>query len=47
MPTGITITEIALARRLKEAPERFRVTLASGGLPAWQIVFHSSSFNET
>jgi len=47
MPAGITITEIALSQRLAEAPERFKVTLASGGLPAWQIVFHSSLFKET
>src|SRR5207249_1350565 len=47
MPAGITIAEIALAQRLAEAPERFRVTLAMGGLPAWQIVFHDSSFEET
>ncbi len=47
MPAEITITEIPLAHRLPEAPERFRVTLARGGLPAWQIVFHHASFEET
>ena len=46
-PTGITVTEILLARRLAEAPERFRVTLANGGMPSWRINFHSSSFDET
>ena len=35
-PTGITVTEILLARRLAEAPERFRVTLANGGTPSWR-----------
>ncbi len=47
MPAGITITEIAVAQRLAEAPERFRVTLASGGLPAWQISYHHGAFEET
>jgi hypothetical protein len=47
MPAGITITEIALSERLAEAPERFNLTLASGGPPAWKIAFHSSPFNET
>jgi hypothetical protein len=46
MPAGITITEIALAERPAEAPERFRVTLAEGGLPAWRIAFHASPFDE-
>jgi hypothetical protein len=46
MPAGTTITEIALAQRLVEAPERFRVTLSIGGLPAWQIVYHHSTFEE-
>lgn len=44
MPAGITITEIASADRPAEAPERFRVTLAEGGLPAWRIAFHASAF---
>jgi len=47
MPTGITITEIPLAQRLAEAPERFTLTLASGGRRAWQLAYHSSSFEET
>ena len=47
MPAEFTITEIPPANRLTEAPERFRVTLTCGGRPAWQIAFHSSSFEET
>jgi hypothetical protein len=47
MPTGITVTEIPRARRVEEMPERFRVTLTNGGMPAWQIAFHASSFEET
>lgn len=46
MPVGITITEIAPVDRPAEAPERFRVTLADGGLPAWRIGFHASPFDE-
>ncbi|MBM4123710.1 MAG: hypothetical protein FJ246_01945 [Nitrospira sp.] len=44
MPAGITIAELPLAERPEEAPERFRVTPASGGLPPWQIVYHQASF---
>lgn len=47
MPAGTTITEIPLANRLAEAPERFRVTLAHGGMSPWTIVYHRSSFEET
>jgi hypothetical protein len=47
LPSGSTITELALADRLVEAPERFRVTLASGGFPPWRIAFHASRFEET
>lgn len=46
MPEGITIAEISPAERPAEAPERFRVTLASGGLPPWQIIYHQESFEE-
>ncbi len=47
MPVGITITEIPFAQRLAEAPERFTVTMTSGGLTEWQITFHQSSFEQT
>ena len=47
MPMGITITEIACAHRVAEAPERFKPTLAHGGMPPWTIVYHHSSFEET
>jgi len=30
-----------------EMPERFRVTIANGGMPLWTITFHTSSFEET
>lgn len=44
---GVTITEVPVASRPQDMPERFRVTLAIGGLPAWVIAFHASSFEET
>lgn len=47
MPPGIAITEIALAHRVAEVPERFGLTLANGGMPAWSIVYHPSPFAET
>jgi hypothetical protein len=47
MPTGISITEIPLAERDPEVPERFRITLTYGGMPVWNITAHTSSFQKT
>lgn len=47
LPTGITVTEIPLARRVVAAPERFALTLGAGGLLPWQIAYHTSLFDET
>ncbi len=47
LPPGIAVTEVPLARRPAEAPERFMVTVAVGGMPPWEITLHSSSFEET
>jgi hypothetical protein len=44
MAAPITITEIPLAKRRSEAPERFQLTLAVGGQPRWNISYQSSSF---
>ena len=46
MAAPITITEIPLAERRSEAPERFRLTLAVGGQPRWNISYQSSSFEK-
>ena len=43
----VTITEVPLADRPEEAPERFRLTLAVGGLPPWEIAYHVARFEET
>ncbi len=47
MAAPITITEVLLAERRSEAPERFRLTLAVGGQPRWNISYQSSSFEKT
>lgn len=47
MPAGVTITEIPMAARVAEMPERFRLTFAAGGFPPWSIAFHTSRFEET
>jgi hypothetical protein len=47
MPVGIILTEIPLTERVAEMPERFRITLADGGQPAWRIAFHLSRFENT
>jgi len=45
MPQGVTITEIPLAERPAECPERFRLTLRQGGLPEWRILYRISTFD--
>ena len=47
MPGGVALTEIPLAERVAEVPERFRITLAGGGQPEWRIAFHLSRFENT
>lgn len=47
MPDGVTIMETSIAQRSAEAPERFRVTVAARGFPAWRIAYHASRFEET
>lgn len=42
LPSGVTFTELPLAHRPAEMPERFRLTLANGGMPPWTILFHPS-----
>jgi hypothetical protein len=44
---GVTITEVPRDQRAGEAPERFRVTLAIGGLTPWTIAYHGTAFEET
>ena len=46
MAAPITVTEIPLAERSSEAPERFKLTLAVGGQPRWNIAYQAFSFEE-
>jgi hypothetical protein len=46
LPGEMTITEIPLVDRPPAMPERFRLTLATGGRPPWVITYHESSFDE-
>jgi hypothetical protein len=47
MVPEITITELPIAKRSEELPERFRLTLGAGGLARWKIAYHASRFEET
>jgi hypothetical protein len=47
MVPEITITELPIAKRAEELPERFRLTLGAGGLARWNIAYHVSRFEET
>jgi len=47
MSPEITITELPIATRSEELPERFRLTLGAGGRPRWNIAYHASRFEET
>ena len=47
MPQGVTITEIPLSKRDAEKPERFQLTLITGGMPPWSIIYHQSGFEQT
>src|SRR5262249_33888301 len=44
LPALISLTEVPLSDRPSDMPERFRLTVANGGMPPWVIAFHDSSF---
>jgi len=46
MPEGVTITQVPLANRPAEAPERFMLTLQEGGLPIWILSYAAARFEE-
>jgi hypothetical protein len=46
LPAGITIEEIRLDRRLAEAPERFRITMAGQGVNQWNLVYTPDTFEQ-
>ena len=47
MPSGVILSEIPLAERVAEVPERFRITLSNGGQTEWRIAYHQSRFELT
>lgn len=47
LSADVTVTEIAAADRNSDAPERFHLTAAIGGLPRWRIGYHTSSFEQS
>ena len=44
LPTGIAVTEIAPADRSAEIPERFTITISSGGMPPWRLSYDERPF---
>jgi hypothetical protein len=46
LPEGMTLTELPRMSRTPEAPERFRITLATGGEAPWKIKYHADKFDE-
>lgn len=46
LPDGMALTEIALADRTAEAPERFALTVAVGGRPIWLLSYSQEPFDE-
>jgi len=47
MPPGISLTEVPLAQREPDMPQRFKVTLTDSGIRVWNIAYHERSFEET
>ena len=46
MTGGITIAEVPVPERLEESPERFRLTLAIGGIQPWEINYRVVRFED-
>jgi hypothetical protein len=46
LPEGMTLTELPRTNRTPEAPERFRITLATGGEAPWKIKYHTDKFDD-
>ena len=47
LPQFITLREIPLGDRRPEIPERFRISLLTGGNLPWQLAYHVQRFEET
>src|SRR5262249_32680320 len=46
LPEIISLREIPIAQRRTDFPERFSITLATGGAPLWRLVYHERRFDE-
>jgi hypothetical protein len=46
LPKGIALREIAIAERLSDSPERFRIMLATGGGMVWRLTYHENHFDD-
>jgi hypothetical protein len=46
MLEGISLTELPLAQRQAEAPERFRPAIVTGGSVIWRIRYDGGKFDE-
>jgi hypothetical protein len=46
LPREITVTEVQIAKRVADLPERFHITPSIGGLPAWVLKYHSEIFDQ-
>jgi hypothetical protein len=46
MLEGISLTELPLAQRRGEAPERFQPAIVTGGSVIWRITYHGRRFDE-
>jgi len=47
MLEGISLTQLPLAQRQADAPERFRPAIVTGGSLIWRITYHGRRFDET
>jgi len=47
MLEGISLTELPVAQRQADAPERFRPAIVTGGSVIWRITYHGGRFDET
>jgi hypothetical protein len=46
LPSGAEITEIPVQYRAPQAPQRFKLTLRTGGRPAWRLLYSDRHFED-
>lgn len=47
LPAHLVLSEVPRNRRPADKPERFKLSLATGGLPPWSLLFHPESFEDS